>query len=758
MAKAGANKAGRGGGGAAAKPKAAAAPTAGAGGMGGAGGGLLLPGWMQQVQKHRGLIVPFAFVALLMVVLVPMPTWVMDILISLNISLSVVILLTTIYMSHPLDFSVFPSLLLGVTLFRLVLNVASTRLILTADASSPEQAVGVAGEVISAFASFVAGSSLFVGIVIFAILVIVQFVVITKGATRISEVAARFTLDAMPGKQMAIDADLNAGIIDEAEAKRRRERISQEADFFGAMDGASKFVRGDAIAGIIITFVNIAGGFAVGMIERGWEPLQTAKVFTLLTIGDGLTSQIPSFVIAIASALIVTRSGAKEELGNELTGQLVSQPTGLLITAAFLVMLSVTPLPTVPLIATAGVLGGLAWVMRRNKVAAAAHKKQQEIAAAGGGGKASEAATPESLLKLDTLELEVGYALVALVDAGQGGDLLERISAVRRQLAVELGFIMPPVRIRDNMQLVPNDYRVRIRGNVIATGHARVGKLLAMDSGIATGRIQGEPTKEPAFGLDAWWIDPALKTRAETMNYTVVDPTSVVATHLTEIVRQHSAELLTREEVTNLVTQLKDKSPKLVEDVMGDKGQGLVKPGDLQRVLQNLLRERVPVRDLETILETLAEWIGKTKDMDVLTEYVRNALKRTICQQYAVPGAEGKGGSAGRLVCVTLDPAMEDLINAYIDRSAGATVVNMPANVAGQVTGQIVRALQGVTAGGHQPVVIASPQVRGVVRQLLEPHLPTAAVLGYNEIVSGVEVESMALVGPPSQAGAVAAA
>ena len=486
-----------------------------------------LPAWLRSVDKHKGLIVPLAFVLLLVVILIPLPPLVMDLLISFNISLGVIILLTTIYMAKPLDFSVFPSLLLATTMLRLVINIASTRLILSADAATPEEAAGVAGKVISAFGDFVAGDSLFVGIVIFLILVIVQFVVITKGAGRISEVAARFTLDAMPGKQMAIDSDLNAGNINEAEARQRRQEISQEADFFGAMDGASKFVRGDAIAGIIITVVNIFGGLAVGVIERGWPVGQTAQVFTKLTIGDGLTSQLPSFIISIAAALIVTRSGAKADLGEELTGQLMSQPRGLTITAGFLALLAITPLPTLPLLATAGGLGMLSFGMMRTARAKAHDARDSAIAES---QAPAEPPPVESLLKVDTLELEIGYGLVALVDAGQGGDLLDRITAIRRQLAAEIGLVMPPVRIRDNMQLEPTAYRVKIRGNPIARGRTEPGRLLAMDSGIAKGTLQGEKTTEPAFGLDAWWIDPAMRSRAETMDYTVVDPTSVVAT------------------------------------------------------------------------------------------------------------------------------------------------------------------------------------------------------------------------------------
>ncbi|MCE7974876.1 MAG: flagellar biosynthesis protein FlhA [Leptolyngbya sp. PLA1] len=699
---------------------------------------LVLPAWLQSVHKVRGYIAPLGFILLMGVLLVPLPPAAMDLLIVANISLSVVILLTTIYMNHPLDFSVFPSLLLATTLLRLVLNVASTRLILTADAATPEEAAGVAGHVIMAFGQFVAGDSLFVGIVIFLIMVIVQFMVITKGATRISEVAARFTLDAMPGKQMAIDADLNAGVIDDVEARRRRERVAREADFFGAMDGASKFVRGDAIAGLIITIINVLGGFAVGVFSRGWDVGQTAKIFTTLTIGDGLSAQIPSFVIAIASALIVTRSGSKEQLGHEMTDQVISQPRGLLITGGFLALLSLTPLPTVPLLVTGAAMIGLALAMGR------AVRKQEEAAKAPPPALAPEPPPVENLLKVDVLELEVGYGLVQLVDKGQGGDLLDRISAVRRQLAAELGLVMPPVRIRDNVQLGVNDYRVKIRGSAVASGQVRPGRLMAMDSGITSGTIEGEQTREPAFGLDAWWIDPALRARAETMNYTVVDPTSVLATHITEIVRRHADELLTRDEVSNLIEQLKQTAPKLIEETI----PAVVKPVDIQKILQNLLRERVPIKDLETIIETLSDWGTKTKDLDVLTEYVRNALRRTICHQYASP----QPGGQPKLYCVTLDPALEDQINAYIDRGPGGTTFTMPAKAAARVAEQVGLGLRKLAAQGHHPVVIASPQVRAIVRQIIEPHVPGVAVLGYNEVAAGVEVESAALIGAPAEA------
>ena len=719
-----------------------------------------MPAWVQLIQKHRGLLVPASFMLLLGVILVPLPPLVLDVLLASNITISVIVLMTTMYVKEPLDFSVFPSLLLGTTLLRLVLNVATTRLVLNANATSAEQAKEMAGKVIAAFAGFVAGGNLVVGVVIFIILVVVQFVVITKGATRISEVAARFTLDAMPGKQMAIDADLNAGVIDEKEARRRRERIAQEADFFGAMDGASKFVRGDAVAGIVITLVNIFGGFAVGVLQKGWDVAATAKVFTLLTIGDGLAAQIPAFIIAIASALVVTRAGSKESLGDQLTGQLTGRPIALYIAAGFCALLGLTPLPTIPLFGLAAMLTAIGYfTTRQGKFVEQGARVKAEAEA-----KASiPAPKVEDLLKVDVLELEVGFGLVSLVDTNQGGDLLERISAIRRQLAADIGLVMPPVRIRDNQLLQHTRYRVKIRGTIVAEGETRPGMLLAMDSGITTGVIQGEHTKEPAYGLDAWWIVPALKQRAETMNYTVVDPSSVLATHLTEIVRAHADELLTREEVSNLVTQLKQTAPKLVEDAI----PGVVKPGELQKVLQALLRERVPIRDLETIVETLSDWGAKTKDVEVLTEYVRNALRRSICAQYTTiidaPAFNPDRSNLrpvrrARLVCVTLDPAFEDLISGHIDRSPAGTTLTMPANVAALVARRITACLEPVLKGGHPPVLIASPQVRAQVRQILEPFMPNAVVLGYNEIVSGIEVESMGLVTLPEGATATAAA
>jgi len=703
-------------------------------------GNLNMPSWVQRLMGYASLGVPIGIVSLLIVIIIPLPTIVMDVLIAANLSLAAVILLTTVYVGSPLEFSVFPSLLLATTLFRLVLNVASTRLILSADAETPEQVTGVAGDVIQAFGEFVAGGSVVVGLIIFVILIVVQFVVITKGATRISEVAARFTLDGMPGKQMAIDADLNAGVIDEYEARQRREDIAHEADFYGAMDGASKFVRGDAIAGIIITLVNIVGGFAVGVFEKGWPVGETMESFTRLTIGDGLVSQIPSFVISIAAGLIVTRSSSKRDLGTELTGQLTAQPVALGITAGFLGLLAFTGLPMLPMLAMCSFTAGVALLLRRQtqdeaRTAEAEQKKAKDA-------ESQEPQPVEKLLAIDTLELEIGYGLVKLVDKSQGGDLLDRITMLRRQVAVEMGLVVPPVRIRDNMQIQPHDYHIKVRGSTVATGTAYPGKFLAMQTGMAdteSGELSGTRTREPAFGLDAWWVDEGEKSNAETRNYTVVDATMVVATHLTEVVKNHASELLTREETSNLIEQLKEKAPKLVEQVIDE----TVKPGDLQKVLQNLLRERVPIRDLEAIVETLADWASRTQDIDVLTEYARNALRRTICNQYVESDPQT---GAARLYCVTLDPSLEDLINGYIERSGSGTSMTMPPTVANRITGAMVTEIQKLVSAGHHPLVLASPQVRAQVRALLEESIPNIAVMGYNEVSKGVEVESVALV------------
>lgn len=672
--------------------------------------------WLAGLIRHRSVLLPIMALAMILVILVPLPTAMMDFLLLVNITLSGVVMLTVMYINGPLDFSSFPSLLLGVTLFRLVLNIATTRLILTN---------GDAGRVVETFGGFVAQGSLIVAIVIFSIIVVIQFVVITKGATRIAEVAARFTLDGMPGKQMAVDADLNAGIINEEQAKKRRSDITREADFYGAMDGASKFVRGDAIAGIIITFINILGGVYVGIVELGLPIQETLRRFTILTIGDGLVSQIPAFIVSISAAMIVTRSAAKKNLGEELLGQLTSQPIALSLTAAFLMILGITPLPKPPLVLLA--VSSLA-------IAHLLNKRRQVVLAEGVAAKNKPPAAEkvEKHLAPDPMELNVGYGLIKLVDRKQGGDLLDRITNMRKQVAQELGVVVPPIRIRDDMQLGASEFSVKLKGLQIGRGEIMPGHLLAIDAGAVTERVHGIETKEPAFGLPALWIDEKKRHEAEHRNYTVVEPTSVVSTYLIELVRRHADELLTRQEVNRLLDNLKERSPKLVEEVVPN----VLKPGEIQRVLQALLRERVPIRDLESILEAIADVAARTKDVEILTEYARNAVARTLCHQHK--------GDDGRLHCVTLDPSIEQLISKSLERTDHGTHLTLPPPVQSKVVAAVRAVVEKASSltRGRTPVLLVPPQIRLWLRRMLEVQLPAVAVLSYNEVVRGFEVES----------------
>ncbi|MCB9851805.1 MAG: flagellar biosynthesis protein FlhA [Phycisphaerales bacterium] len=678
------------------------------------------------VHEHRGIAFPILAMSLILVILIPLPTPVLDFLLVANITLSAVVLLTVMYMNGPLEFSSFPSLLLSMTLLRLVLNTATTRLILT----NADGTTAAAGRVIEEFSAFVAAGSIAVGVIIFVIITVIQFVVITKGATRIAEVAARFTLDAMPGKQMAIDADLSAGMIDEAEARRRRENITREADFYGAMDGSSKFVRGDAIAGIIITIVNIFGGIYVGMVEKHLDLMQCVEVFTKLTIGDGLVTQVPAFLVSIAAGMIVTRSTAKSSMGEELIGQLVSRPIAMILACGFLVILLATPLPKPPLMLIGTGLGGIGYMLiGRQKKELEAQERKRDI-------KPKEPEKIEKCLTVDALELEVGYGLIKLVDKKQGGDLLDRIQNIRRQIATELGILVPPIRIRDNVALQPNEYVVKMRGAKIAKGETMPGHYLAIDSGAVSEPIHGIDTKEPAFGLDALWIPESERATAEHRNYTVVGPSSVLSTHLTELIKRYAAELLNREDVNKLVEHLKESSPKLVEEVIPD----VMKMGELQSVLSLLLKERVPVRDLGTILETLGDWAPRTKDAEILAEYARNALARTICEQYM--------DAQSTIHAITLDPALEDAINSNVERTDRGAFMSLPPAMATKIVTGVRAEIEAAAAksGGHSPVVVASPQVRQWVRRLIESTLPNVAVIGYNEIVRGVNVRTHGMV------------
>jgi flagellar biosynthesis protein FlhA len=692
-----------------------------------AAGGVARGGVLSPLAGRQDLILPIGMIASVLVVIVPMPPALMDMMLSANVTLAVIILLTTIYVRTPLEFSIFPSLLLATTLARLVLNVATTRLILTrAETDGPL----AAGRVVKAFGEFVAGNDLVVGIIIFVIIVVIQFVVITKGATRISEVAARFALDGMPGRQMAIDADLNAGIIDENEAQRRRHEITRQADFFGAMDGASKFVRGDAIAGILITLINIVGGLVIGIAEAGMTVGQAMSIFTRLTIGDGLVSQLPAFLISLAAGLLVTRSSSETNLPLEFVRQLFSRPQALAVAGGFLGMLVFTNLPALPLLLLGGGCVGMALVLTR--------QKQHESEAAARKAQAEAQKPPEErvedYLTTDPMEIEIGVGLIRLADPKRGGDLLQRVQRVRQNIAGEIGLIMPKVRIRDNMRLEPNAYRIKIADVAVAEATLQPGMLLAMDSGTATGKIMGIETREPAFQTPALWIDPANRDQAELLGYTVIEPASVLATHLTETVRKHADEILTRDATKHLVDELKKTQPAVVDELI----PAQMKLAEVQRVLQMLLREQVPIRQLGPILETLGDYAPRTKDPVLLTEYVRHRLARALCSRYR--------DAAGRLHVVTLDPALEDRIRAGIDHSERGLFLRLSPQSIEAICQALAVKVDKLVRANHLPVVLVSPQIRAGLKQLTSAHLPRLVVLSYNEITRDTQIESVGLV------------
>jgi len=677
--------------------------------------------------RAQDLILPVGIIASVLVIMVPLPAGLMDLLLAANITIAVIMLLTTIYVRTPLEFSIFPSLLLATTLFRLVLNVATTRLILT---RAETAGLLAAGGVIRGFGEFVAGDKIVVGLIIFAIIVLIQFVVITKGATRISEVAARFALDGMPGRQMAIDADLNAGTIDEREAQRRREEITRQADFFGAMDGASKFVRGDAIAGIAITLINIVGGLFIGVVESGMSLPQAASLFTKLTIGDGLVSQVPAFLISLAAGLLVTRSSHEVNLPSEFLRQLFSRPAALAVAAGFLGVLVVTGLPTLPLVLIGASCVGLAVTLSRRSTRARTAEQAT---------KRAEAAKPaqervEDYLLVDPMELEIGVGLIRLADPKRGGDLLDRIHRVRQNVASEIGIILPKVRIRDSFQLDQQQYRIKIAGMPVAEGKVRPDGLLAMDSGVTTGKIPGTPAKDPAFGTPALWIEPASRDQAEIHGYTVVEPGAVVATHLTETIRRHADEILTRDAAKHLVEELRQTSPAVVEELI----PGVMKLAEVQQILQMLLREQVPLRQLGAILETLGDFATRTKDPILLTEFVRARLSRTISTKYR--------DRENRLYVATLDPALEDRIRAGFEHTERGLFIRMSPNAVETTCRLIAGELEKLAVANHPPIILVSPQIRAAVKEMTSAHLPSLVVLSYNEVTRDTKIESVALV------------
>ncbi|MFW5784995.1 MAG: flagellar biosynthesis protein FlhA [Chitinispirillaceae bacterium] len=688
-------------------------------------GNIFNSSFLQNLAKQRDLLVVFGVVGILVVMVIPIPTMLMDLFLSLNLCLALIVLLVSMYNRDALEFSVFPSLLLTVTLFRLSLNVATTRLILSqADA----------GRVVEVFGTFVTKGNMVVGVVIFIILVLIQFMVITKGAGRIAEVAARFTLDAMPGKQMAIDADLNAGLINEEQARDRRSQISREADFYGAMDGASKFVRGDAVAGILITLVNVIGGFIIGVAQMGMGWGEALSTYTMLTIGDGLVSQIPALMISTGAGILVSRAASESNLGQEIVVQVFSRPKVLSIAGGMMLFFAIIPgFPKIPFIVL-GLSTFAAAYMGNNRIKKEAmelENQEQQQSMAQGQPKEERV---EDYLHVDPMELEIGYGLIPIVDVKQGGDLLDRITMIRRQLATELGIIIPPIRIRDNIQLKPNEYRIKIRTVVVGSGELMSGAYLAMDPGTATKKIRGVPTVEPAFNLPALWITESQKGDAEIAGYTVVELPAVLATHLTEVIKNHADEILTRQDVKTLLDNIKEHSATVVEELV----PSILSVGEIHKVLQNLLRERVSIRDLLLILETLANVAPRSKNTDILTEYVRNALAAQICEVYK--------NDDGVVPVITLDPNLEARLEGAIQESDGAFRFALsPADVS-RILEAVGAQVESVKRSGELPILICSPTVRPQLKRLTETNFGELIVLSYNEIVPGVEIRSMGMV------------
>lgn len=679
-----------------------------------------LPGFA----KYSDIMIAVAIIGIIVMLIIPLPAFLLDVLLTFNITFALLIILVTMYTSQPLEFSVFPSLLLFITLFRLALNVASTRLILLH---------GYAGQVISAFGNFVVGGNYVVGMVVFLILIIIQFVVITKGTGRIAEVAARFTLDAMPGKQMSIDADLNTGLITDEEARARRRKIEEEAEFYGAMDGASKFVRGDAIAGVIITIINIIGGFIIGVVQLKMPLAQALQTYTLLTIGDGLVTQIPALIISTAAGIIVTKAASQSNLGQDLVGQMLVHPRAIAIAAGMLIFFGIMPgLPKIPFFFLAVLMGLIFRTIQRTSKAAVEEEIVEEKKKS---AKMGEPEKVEELLHVDPLELEIGYGLIPLVNIAQGGDLLNRVTMIRRQCALDLGLIVPPIRIRDNMQLPPSSYAIKIEGIKVAQGELMTERFLAMDPGVVSQPIEGIKTTEPVFGLPAVWISENQKERAELNGYTVIDSLSVLVTHLTEVVKSHAHEILSRQDVQVLLDNIKADYPAVVEGLVPN----LITLGGVQRALQNLLRERVSIRNLVAIIETLADYASLTKDADILSEHVRQALSRTICQQYQERD--------GIMSVITLDPRLEQKITESIQHTDHGSIPALEPNFTRKIFNALSREIKRSAATRKaQPIILCSPAIRIHLKRLTERVFSNLVVLSYNEIIPEVEVKSVGMV------------
>ena len=662
--------------------------------------------------------------AAIVMLIVPIPSFLLDVLLAINISFAFVILFVCMFSKEVLEMSFFPTILLFTTIFRIALNVSSTRLILS---------TGDPGNVVAVFGSFVGGGDLIIGVIVFIILIIIQFMVINKGSERVAEVTARFTLDAMPGKQMAIDADLNTGAITDAEAKRRRDKIQEESSFFGAMDGAVKYVKGDATAGLIITVVNIVGGIAMGMLRGGMEMGEALDHYTILTIGDGLVSQIPSLLISLSTGILVTKGSKDADFGTVLIKQLFGIPKALYLVGITLILLGIfTPLQWYLFCGL-----GAIFIVVGNMIAKTIGMEKIDAEVAEEEAAAEEIRQPEnvnSLLQVDPIELEFGYGIIPLADVNQGGDLLDRVVMIRRQIALELGTIVPIIRLRDNIQLNPNQYIIKIKGIQVSEGEVLFDHYMAMNPGYVEEEITGIPTFEPSFHLPAIWITESQRERAESMGYTVVDPPSIIATHLTEIIRQHIAELLTRQDVQHLVDNMKETNPSLVDELV-PKMLGL---GEIQKVLQNLLKEGISIRDLLTVFETLADYAQTTRDTDILTEYVRQSLKRAISNRYFPPNETTS--------VITLDPKLEKEIMASVKQTEQGSYLTLDPDKTKAIMNAVGKEAQKLENLGKNAIIVTSPIVRTYFKRLTEDYYRDLIVISYNEIESNVELQSVGMV------------
>ncbi len=690
-------------------------------------------GWFKRI-NYQGLGAPVLLLVMIAMIIVPLAPIALDVLFSFNISLSLIVLLVTVYSLRPLDFALFPTILLITTLLRLALNVASTRIVLLEGHTGPD----AAGQVIKAFGEFVIGGNYAVGIIVFSILVIINFVVITKGATRISEVSARFTLDAMPGKQMAIDADLNAGLIDQDEARTRRQEISDEAEFYGSMDGASKFVRGDAIAGILILFINILGGLLIGVGQHDLSFSEAARNYTLLTIGDGLVAQIPALLLSTAAGIITTRVSSSQDMGKQVLNQLFANPRSLGVTAGILGLMGVIPgMPNFAFLTLAVICGTGAYFIARKKRLNVAEKTQQQQQQVSSDKDVKELSW-DDVTPLDAIGLEVGYRLIPMVDKAQGGQLMSRIKGVRKKLSQELGFLIPAVHIRDNLELTPTGYRITLLGVTVGEAEIQPDKELAINPGQVFGSLQGIETTDPAFGLDAIWIANNQRDQAQTLGYTVVDPNTVIATHLSQLLQTHAHELLGHEEVQQLLDLLAKSAPKLVENLIPD----TLSLGVVVRVLQNLLEENVPIRDIRTIAETLAEHAVKSQDADILTGMVRIALGRLIVQQI--------NGMERELPVITLDPTLEQLLHQSIQSTEGLGGGVEP-GLAERLHSALEESAQKQELAGQPAILLVSAALRTMLARFVKHTISGLHVLSYNEIPTDKQIKIIATVGQTNE-------